>query len=200
MCNVSMEIPAQAIATVTASIVAAGAAVWAAVMSTRNNRALKSHEIMFGRLHDDRVRVMVEIYDKLFDLRQDVWQYLKLMRNITEDVAKQREEGYVKLRKQMDATHSYYRRRRFYFDKAMCERMDGVFTTHYKIEEIIHPHHTSEVLINVMAVETEARKSMREDLDGAFTILHDQMKLAMDALENGMRRLLGVEVEAKATR
>mgnify|MGYP000866550271 CR=1 FL=1 len=200
MCNSPMEIPAQAIATVTASFVAASAAVWAAIMSTRNNRALKSHEIMFGRLHEDRVRVMVEIYDKLFDLRQDVWQYLKLMRNVTEDVSKQREEGYVKLRKQMDDVHSYYRRRRFYFDRTMCEKMDGVFATHYKIEEIIHPHHRSEVLINVMAVESDARKSMREDLDEAFTILHDKMKLAMDALENGMRRLLGVEVETRATR
>lgn len=154
--------------------------------------------IKFGRLHEDRVRAMVEIYGKLYSLRNEVWEYLKLMRQGTENVAQEREQGYSALKKSMDDTFSCYRQRKFYFDRPMFDAIEQVFKQLYKIEEIVHPHHMSPVVINKMDVETDTRKNMREELDGAFKILHGEVKDAMESLENGMRKLFGVAVEPKA--
>lgn len=180
--------------TITAVVAIIGIVITQLWQARNAVRALK-----FGQLHKDRVTVMVEIYDKLFNLRQDLWLYLKRMRNVTENVPQQREEGYRAIKKQMDDVHSYYRRRRFYFNKAMYEKMDRVFAQHYKIEEIIYPHHMSDVLINVMAVESDARKSMRADLDDAFKILREELQQAMDALESAMRGILEVEPGAEVS-
>ncbi len=150
--------------------------------------------IKFGRLHEDRVCAMVEIYGKLYSLRNEVWEYLKLMRHGTENVAGEREQGYNALKKSMDGTFSYYRQRKFYFDKPMFDSIEEVFTQLYKIEEIIHPHHMSSVIINKMDVETDQRKKMREELDGALKILHGEVQDAMELLENSMRKLFGVAV------
>lgn len=63
--------------------------------------------IKFGRLHENRVHAMVEIYGKLYSLRNEVWEYLKLMRHGTNNVAQEREQGYNVLKKSMDGTFSH---------------------------------------------------------------------------------------------
>lgn len=80
----------------------------------------------------------------------------------------------------------------------MFDAIEQVFKQLYKIEEIVHPHHMSSVVINKMDVETDQRKQMREELDGAFQILHREVTGSMESLENGMRKLFGVAIEQQA--
>ncbi|MDQ3099905.1 MAG: hypothetical protein M3R08_00840 [Bacteroidota bacterium] len=177
------------------------AAIAAAIMSARTQKnvakysaeqslALADHEIKFSSLHRERVTKIIEIFHSILDIEQLMHHYLlKLQHTPTQDV---REQAYTKMYDFLKESYASFYRHRFYFDEAMCNKIDAVYRVLHKIEEGVYDLKDSSITFWGGDYSPEERKEMGRKILAAHNQMQKDLKTALQDLQEEIRRLLGV--------
>lgn len=157
---------------------------------------LQRNNIQFSKLHQDRVKAMIDIYTDLFNLQGILHVYLLLVGHGSgEDKQTKRTEAYNQMYDQLKKSWLNYRRQKFYFDKSMYAPIELVFKQLDEIERKVFGWHNSNVSQSDQGYDKNLRERFRNDLDAAHTILSGPLQAALLSLEDTMRMMLGVAVE-----
>jgi hypothetical protein len=157
---------------------------------------LQRNNIQFSKLHQDRVKAMIDIYTDLFNLQGILHLYLLLVRHGSgDDKQTKRTEAYNQMYDQLKKSWLNYRKQKFYFDKSMYVPIELVFKHLNEIEQKVFGWHNSNVSQFDQGYDKGLRDSFRNDLDAAHTILSGHLQTALLSLEDTMRLMLGVAVD-----
>jgi len=151
-----------------------------------------THQIQFGFLHQERAKVILELYKKLIELHSAMVDWTNFMHPIIVDAEK---EGQERTKRANTATHefkNFYLSNKLFFSKIFCNSIDELFKEYwekgwdygYKQERIksgqLSPTDFKEYYADVSKISKE---------------LKDQLPKKIEEIETKFRKMLSVEEE-----
>ena len=85
-----------------------------------------THQIQFSYLHQERSKVIVELYKKLVELQSAMIDWTSFMHLIREDAEKEAKERADRANKAFTEFRDFYLSNKLFFQKSFCETLDKV--------------------------------------------------------------------------
>lgn len=90
-----------------------------------------THQIQFGFLHQERAKVILEMYKKLQELHSAMTSYTSLIQPIINYADKEEDERIHRVNTAMHDFRIYYTNNRLFFSERFCQYIDDVFQEYW---------------------------------------------------------------------
>jgi hypothetical protein len=151
-----------------------------------------THQIQFGFLHQERAKVILELYKKLIELHSAMVDWTNFMHPVVEDGEKESQERTKRANIALHDFKNFYLLNRLFFSKTFCIYIDDVFKEYwdkgwdfgYRQERIKNGQLTGEYL-----------KDYAQDMSKISDELKESLPLKIAEIETKFRKILNVEEE-----
>lgn len=142
------------------------------------------HQVRFTKLHERRAEIIADLYKKLIDLHRHAEFFVvtgEEVPQLTGEKSSQpaKNEEFRKLLQEMGDLHKFYREHQIYLPLDVCNSLEGL---------------VDEIRSNVWDAGVPALTSEDAFTEG-YTAFEEKIPMALKALENEFRKMLGVENE-----
>ncbi len=151
-----------------------------------------THQIQFSFLHQERAKVILELYKKLIELHSAMVDWTAFMHPIIEDGEKEDQERTKRANIALNDFRNFYILNKLFFSKTFCNNIDEVFKEYwdkgwdfgYKQERLRSGE-----------LEREYWKEYSEDMSKISKELNEKLPMRISEIETNFRQILNVEEE-----
>ncbi|MCC5937538.1 MAG: hypothetical protein JJU34_09660 [Lunatimonas sp.] len=151
-----------------------------------------THQIQFGFLHQERAKVILELYKKLVELNSAMVDWTNFMHPVIEDGEKESQERTKRANLALHDFRNFYLLNKLFFPKSLCAYIEDVFKEYwdkgwdfgYRQERLRSGQLTDDYY-----------KEYLEDMSRISKELKTNLPQKIDELETKFRKLLNVEEE-----
>jgi len=151
-----------------------------------------THQIQFSFLHQERAKVILELYKKLIELHSAIVDWTAFIHPIIEDGEKEDQERTKRANIALNDFRNFYVLNKLFFSKAFCNNIDEVFKDYwdkgwdfgYKQERLRSGE-----------LEREYWKEYSEDMSKISKELNEKLPMRISEIETKFRQILNVEEE-----
>jgi len=90
-----------------------------------------SHQIQFSFLHQERAKVLIELYKKLHELQSAMADWTAVIQPVKEDADKEREERAIRANAALVDFKNFYIPNKIFFTKSFCESIDEILKEYW---------------------------------------------------------------------
>lgn len=156
------------------------------------NKQNISHQIQYSYLHQERAKVLIELYQKLQELYSAMANWTAIVQPVFEDAEKEREERAIRANTALLDFKNYFQLNKLFFNQTFCssievlikEYWDKAWDFGYKQQRVLEGKLTRE----------EFREYSKE-LSGISKELSQKIPPMIDEIEKICRGILNVEEE-----
>jgi len=151
-----------------------------------------THQIQFSFLHQERAKVILELYKKLVELHSAMVDWTNFMHPIIEDGEKESQERIKRANIALHEFRNFFLLNKLFFPKSLCNYIEDVFKEYwdkgwdfgYRQDRLRSGQLTEEYF-----------KEYSEDISKISKELKNNLPQKIDELETKFRKLLNVEDE-----
>jgi len=151
-----------------------------------------THQIQFSYLHQERAKVILELYKKLIELHSAMVDWTNFMHPIIEDAEKERQERTTRANLAINDFKNFYLVNKLFFSKSFCNYIDEIFKEYwdkgwefgYGQERVKSGQLTGEYFKHYAEQRSKISKELKENLP-----------IKISEIEDKFRKILNVEQE-----
>lgn len=151
-----------------------------------------THQIQFGFLHQERAKVIIELYKKLVELHSAMVNWTNFMHPIIEDAEKESQERTKRANLALHEFRNFYLLNKLFFSKTLCIYIDDVFKEYW--DKGWDFGYRQERLRSGQ-LKKEYFKEYLDDMSKISKELKTSLPQKIDELETMFRKLLNVNDE-----
>lgn len=151
-----------------------------------------THQIQFGFLHQERAKVILELYKRLIELHSAMVDWTAFLHPVIEDGEKENQERTIRANTALNDFRNFYISNKIFFSKPFCNNIDEVFKEYwnkgwdfgYKQERLRSGQ-----------LEREYWSEYSKDMSNISKELNENLPLRISEIETKFRQILNVEEE-----
>ena len=151
-----------------------------------------THQIQFGYLHQERSKVVLELYKKLQELHSAMVNWTAFMQPIIENAEKESQDRTDRVNLAISDFKNYYIINKLFFSKSFCEFIDLVFKEYWdKGWEFGY----SQERIKSGQLSEEYFKHYSDEMSKISREIKENLPKKIEEIEERFRKILNVEEE-----
>ncbi|MBK0384563.1 hypothetical protein I5M32_16505 [Pedobacter sp. SD-b] len=151
-----------------------------------------THQIKFGFLHQERSKVILELYKKLIELHSAMVNWTNFMHPIIEDGDKESQERAARANDAINDFRDFYLVNKLFFAKSFCKSIDEIFVEYWdKGWEFSF----GQERIKRGNLEKDYLKHHSEQMSKISKELRENLPIKINEIEDKFRAILNVEEE-----
>lgn len=151
-----------------------------------------THQIKFGYLHEQRAKVILELYSKLQELHSAMMNWTAILQPIIEDAKKENEERTIRVNKAINDFKNYYIPNKLFFSENFCLFIDDLFKEYWdKGWEFGY----SKSRIESGQITEEYFKHYSDEMNKISREIRETLPTKLQEMEARFRKILNVEDE-----
>ena len=151
-----------------------------------------TYQIQFGFLHQERAKVILELYQKLIELHSAMVDWTAFLHPIVEDAKKEDTERTERVNQAIQNFQNFYVSNKLFFSKSFCNFIDGIFKEYWD-KGWEFGYNLSRIKNGTMT--DEFYKEYREKMSKISEEIRNNLPTKIEEIEDKFRRLLKVENE-----
>jgi hypothetical protein len=154
-----------------------------------------THQIEYGYLHQERAKVILELYRKLQELHSAMMNWTATLQPIIEDAKKESEERTIRVNKAIADFKNYYILNKLFFSETFCKYIDELFKEYWdKGWEFGY----SKSRIESGQITEEYFKHYSDEMSKVSKELRETIPQKLQEMESRFRKVLKVEEDEAA--
>ena len=149
-----------------------------------------THQIQFGFLHQERSKVITELYKKLIELHSAIAHRTAFLHPVIEDAEKEEQERITRVNQAIFEFNNFYISNKLFFQKDFCGDLDRLFNEYY---DKWRDFSFNAQLMREGKVSHEFYKDLSAGMLKISRDIRDVLPAKITAIEEKFRELLHVE-------
>lgn len=150
---------------------------------------LNEFNIRFSELHQERARIIKELYYKLIELHSAMYDFTRRAHIVYEDAEKEAEARITRLNKAWHDFNNHFLPNRIYFDKILAEKLNNLATL-YRNKSLDFTYSKEDLKLNG---SKEFYKESIEKIRAISTEVENDFSQLIDDIGDEFRKILGVD-------
>lgn len=150
-----------------------------------------THQIQFSFLHQERAKVILELYKKLIELHSAMVDWTNFMHPVIEDAEKESQERSKRANTAINDFKNFYLVNKLFFSKSFCDYIDGIFKEYwdkgwefgYSQERVRSGQLTAEYFKHYSDEMSKISKELKENLPTKITEIEDRFRKMLNVEE-----------------
>ncbi|MEJ5053699.1 hypothetical protein [Sphingobacterium sp. MYb382] len=151
-----------------------------------------THQVQFAFLHQERAKIIIELYKKLVELHSAMVNWTNFMHPIIEDGEKESEERAKRASAALYDFRNFYLLNKLFFPKSLCTYIDAVFNEYW---DKGWDFGFRQDRLKSRSLTGDSYKEYLKDMSKISDELKNSLPQKIDELETKFRKILNVEDE-----